>query len=75
MDRRALSACPSDGGCYTPAMDTERRDVREASRPSDEKRSYTPPALSTLGRLQDLTASGKGGIQEGGHGVANRSVA
>ena len=56
-------------------MDTERRDVREASRPSDEKRSYTPPALSTLGRLQDLTASGKGGIQEGGHGVANRSIA
>jgi hypothetical protein len=51
---------PDDMTDAKPTVD--RDDARAARRP------YSPPAVTKLGRIEDLTSAGSGGIME--HGMA-----
>jgi hypothetical protein len=49
-------------------MDTANPDHQSVSTQPEGPRPYAAPTLNVLGRMQDLTASGTGGMTEHGHG-------
>lgn len=55
---------------YAASMSDEKKmSAREGA--SDPRRPYTAPSISKLGRIQDLTSAGTGGIMEHGMGTAS----
>ena len=50
-------------------MDILNPDQQRTSESPEGRKEYSTPSLSILGRMQDLTASGTGGMTEHGHGA------
>jgi hypothetical protein len=50
-------------------MDTLNPDQQRTPASPEGRKEYSTPSLSILGRMQDLTASGTGGMTEHGHGA------
>lgn len=57
-------------------MKTDKeRDPLATSGTDFVRRAYARPTMTAIGRLEDLTASGTGGIMEHGHGTSIYSQA
>jgi len=57
-------------------MKTDKeRDPLASSGTDPVRRAYGRPTMTAIGRLEDLTASGTGGIMEHGHGTSIYSQA
>ena len=50
-------------------MDKVNPNLQRVSESPEARKKYSAPSLSILGRMQDLTASGTGGMTEHGHGA------